>query len=66
MLAAIAGVTGAEAIGKDRSQLRVQFDAAQETQVHVGVLQALSSAGIAFKDMSRGELLESKVREITR
>lgn len=66
LLAVIAGVTGAEAIGEDRSQLRVQFDAAQETQVHVGVLQALNSAGIAFKDMSRGESLESRVREITR
>jgi ABC-2 type transport system ATP-binding protein len=66
LLAAIAGVTGAEAIGEDRSQLCVQFDAAYETQVHVGVLQALNSASIAFKDMSRGESLESRVREITR
>ncbi len=66
LLAAIAGVTGAEVLGEDRSQLRIQFDAAQETEVQVGVLQALKNAGIGFKDMSRGESLESRVREITR
>ena len=66
LLAAIAGVTGAEVLGEDRSQLRIQFDAAQETEVQVGVLQALRNAGIGFKDMSRGESLESRVREITR
>ena len=66
MLAAIAGVTSAEVLGEDRSQLRVHFDAAQETEVHVGVLQGLKNAGIGFKDMSRGESLESRVREITR
>lgn len=66
LLAAIAGVSGAEVLGEDRSQLRIQFDATQETEVHVGVLQALKNAGIGFKDMSRGESLESRVREITR
>ncbi len=66
ILAAIKGVTSVNALGEDRSQLRIQFDAAQETEVHVGVLQALKNAGIGFKEMSRGESLESKVREITK
>lgn len=66
LLAAIEGVTNAEVLGEDRSQLRIQFDAALETEVHVGVLQALKNAGMGFKDMSRGESLESRVREITR
>ena len=66
LLAAIDGVANAEVLGEDRSQLRIQIDAAQETKVHVGVLQALENAGIGFKDMSRGESLESRVREITR
>ncbi len=66
LLTAIAGVSSAEVLGEDRSQLRVQFDATQETEVQVGVLQALKNAGIGFKDMSRGESLESRVREITR
>jgi len=66
LLAAIAGVTGAEVLGEDRTQLCIQFDSAQETEVQVSVLQALKNAGIGFKDMSRGESLESRVREITR
>lgn len=66
LLSTISGVSEVLAIGEDRSQLRVQFDATQETEVHVGVLQALKNAGIGFKEMSRGESLESKVREITR
>ena len=66
LLGAISGVTHAEVLGSDRSRLRVSFDADQETQVQVGVLQALKDAGIEFKDLSRGESLESRVREITR
>ena len=63
---AIAGVSSAKVLDDDRSKIRVQFDATQETEVQVGVLQALKNAGIGFKDMSRGESLESRVREITR
>ena len=66
LLAAIEGVSGAAALGEDRSKLRIQFDAALETEVHVAVLQTLKSAGMGFREMSRGESLESKVREITK
>ncbi len=65
LLAAIDGIDSAEAVA-DRSQLRIQFDASKETEVQVGVLQQLKQAGIGFKDMSRGDSLETKVREITR
>lgn len=66
LIVAIEGVTGVDVLGNDRSQLRIQFDAMLETEVHVAVLQALKSAGMGFKEMSRGESLESKVREITK
>lgn len=66
LFAAIEGVTSVEVLAEDRSQVRILFDAALETEVHVGVLQAMKNAGIGFKDMSRGESLESRVREITR
>jgi len=66
LIVAIEGVTGVDVLGKDRSQLLIQFDATLETEVHVAVLQALKSAGMGFKEMSRGESLESKVREITK
>ena len=63
---AIAEVDKVEVLGADRMQIRVYFDEAHETEVHVGMLQALKGAGIGFKEMSRGESLESRVREITR
>ena len=66
LCASIGGVTNVEVLGQDRSQIRVHFDAADETDVHVGLLQSLKNAGINFKEMSRGESLESRVREITR
>ena len=66
LLAAIEGVSGVAALGEDRSQFRIQFDAALETEVHVAVLQTLKNAGMGFREMSRGESLESKVREITK
>ena len=62
----IDGVDKVEILGRDRSQIRVFFDASRETDVHVGILQTLKNADIAFKEMSRGESLESRVREITR
>ena len=66
LCASIDGVDKAEILGRDRSQIRVYFDSARETDVHVGILQTLKNAGIGFKEMSRGESLESRVREITR
>lgn len=66
LCAAIGGVTNVEVLGQDRTRIRVHFDAENETDVHVGLLQSLKSAGINFKEMSRGESLESRVREITR
>ncbi len=66
LCALIGGVDRVEVLGKDRMQIRVHFDAEHETDVHVGILQSLNGAGIGFKEMSRGESLESRVREITR
>ncbi|MGI9221928.1 MAG: ABC transporter ATP-binding protein [Woeseiaceae bacterium] len=66
LCSSIAEVDKVEVLGGDRMQVRVYFDEANETEVHVGMLQALKGAGIGFKEMSRGESLESRVREITR
>ena len=66
LCAAIGGVDQVEVLGEDRMQVRVHFDAEQETDVHVGILKSLKGAGIGFKELSRGESLESRVREITR
>jgi ABC-2 type transport system ATP-binding protein len=66
ILLAVPGVTQAEVLGEDRRRLRVQFDGASETETQVRILTALQTAGIAFREMSRGESLEQKVREITR
>ncbi|MBI1732132.1 MAG: ABC transporter ATP-binding protein [Gammaproteobacteria bacterium] len=63
---AVTGVTQAEVLGDDRRRLRVRFEAASEVAAQVQILNALQAAGITFKDMSRGESLEQKVREITR
>lgn len=64
-LSTIEGVSSAEAIGDDRIQLRVLFDSGKETEVQVAVLQMLKSNGIDFRELTRGESLESKVREIS-
>ncbi len=64
-LSAIEGVSAAEAIGEDRIQLRVLFDSGKETEVQVAVLQTLKTNGVDFRELSRGESLESKVREIS-
>ena len=66
LCASIGGVTNVEVLGQDRTRIRVHFNAEHETDVHVGLLQSLKTAGINFKEMSRGESLESRVREITR
>jgi hypothetical protein len=66
VLAVIEGITSVSALAEDRTLLRIQFNAALETEVHIGVLQALKNAGMGFKEISRGESLESKVREITK
>ncbi len=63
---AVSGVTQAEVLGEDRRRLRVRFDVADEASAQMRILGALHSAGMTFKDMSRGESLEQKVREITR
>jgi ABC-2 type transport system ATP-binding protein len=60
------GVDAVEILPGDRSRIRVRFDAARETEVHIGLLQVLKTAGIGFRELSRGESLESRVREITR
>ena len=65
-LSTVEGVTHAEVIGEDRRRLRIRFDAQSETQAQVAILNALQAAGITFKDMSRGESLEQRVREITK
>lgn len=65
-LSGVEGVTHAEVIGEDRRRLRVRFEAKSETEAQVHILNALQSAGITFKEMSRGESLEQRVREITR
>jgi ABC-2 type transport system ATP-binding protein len=63
---AVPGVTHAEVLGEDRRRLRVRFEATAEVAAQTQILNALQVAGIAFRDMSRGESLEQKVREITR
>ena len=65
-LSALPGVTQAEVLGEDRRRLLVRFESASETEAQVRILGALQSAGIAFREMSRGESLEQKVREITK
>lgn len=63
---AVAGVTGAEVLGEDRRRLRVRFESASEVDAQARILAALQAAGMTFRDMSRGESLEQKVREMTR
>ena len=65
-MAALPGVTHAEVLGEDRRRLRVRFETASETEAQVRILGALQAARITFREMSRGESLEQKVREITR
>ena len=62
----VPGVTHAEVLGEDRRRLRVRFESTAEVTVQTQILTALQAAGITFRDMSRGESLEQKVREITR
>jgi ABC-type multidrug transport system ATPase subunit len=66
VLMAVPGVTHAEVLGTDRRKLRVRFSAESETAAQTRILSALQAAGIGFRDLSRGESLEQKVREITR
>jgi ABC-2 type transport system ATP-binding protein len=66
IMLAVPGVTQAEILGEDRRRLRVRFEAAAEVAAQTQILTALQAAGITFRDMSRGESLEQKVREITR
>lgn len=65
-LLAVAGVTGAEVLGEDRRRLRVRFESASEAEAQGRILAALAAAGLGFREMSRGETLEQKVRELTR
>lgn len=62
----VAGVTQAEVLGEDRRRLRVRFESASEVEAQARILAALQAAGLSFRDMSRGESLEQKVRDITR